>query len=190
MGMAPWAAVGARGARERLGPDKHEALAMAIVEHAPDIGGNRPAPPFRVRPAGYADLEVVLEMWGTMMAEHELSDPRIRLSDAALPSYRSYLGYHLNNSGSRVLVADARDAMAGFCLVTITHNLKMFLPERYGYLSDLYVRPDARRQGVGRALVAHASAAFSFNIISSTDLARRFGERSGSIPTTRACGLT
>jgi ribosomal protein S18 acetylase RimI-like enzyme len=153
---------------------------MAITEHDPDIDDGAPAPSFRVRLAGYADLEVVLEMWGTMMAEHEMNDPRIRLSDAALPSYRSYIGYHLNNSGSRVLVADARDMVVGFCLVTITHNLKMFLPERYGYLSDLYVRPEARRQGVGRALVDCATAWLAVNAVGSVQLQYYWFNRAGA----------
>jgi GNAT superfamily N-acetyltransferase len=107
----------------------------------------------RLRAAGYADLDVILDLWGTMMAEHEANDPRIRLADCALGSYRSYLSYHINNAASRVLLAESGGTPAGFCLVAITNNLKMFLPERYGYLSDLYVQPRARRQGVGRRLV-------------------------------------
>ena len=56
-------------------------------------------------------------------------------------------------SSSRVLLAESGGVPAGFCLMAITNNLKMFLPERYGYLSDLYVHPRARRQGIGRRLV-------------------------------------
>jgi ribosomal protein S18 acetylase RimI-like enzyme len=102
-----------------------------------------------IRPARPDDLEGVLLLWNALMAEHERSDPRIRLADGAVGAYRAYLGFHLGSATSRVLVAERDGRAAAFGLATITRNLPMFLPDRYGYLSDLYVAPALRRRGIG-----------------------------------------
>lgn len=107
-----------------------------------------------IRPATPHDLTAILTLWSAMMADHEAFDPRIRLAEGAEAAYRSYLGYHLGQEESylRVAVGD-RSEPIGFCLVTISRNLPMFLPPRYGYLSDLAVDSRHRRRGVGSALV-------------------------------------
>jgi GNAT superfamily N-acetyltransferase len=124
----------------------------------------------RIRIAVYEDLDLILGMWGEMMVEHERNDRRIRLADTALPSYRAYLGYHIHNSASRVFVAEVGGELAGFCLLTISRNLPMFLPERYGYLSDLFVRPRARRRGLGRRMVENAMKWLGENNVHSVQL--------------------
>lgn len=110
--------------------------------------------PITIRRATIEDMDPVVGLWGEMMAEHERGDPRIRLAEGALPAYRAYLGYHLMNSESCVRVAEVSGIVVGFCMLTISRNLPMFLPARYGYLSDLVVSRSWRREGIGRRLVA------------------------------------
>ena len=78
-------------------------------------------------------------------------------AEGAAAAYRSYLGFHLASSDACIRVAEAQERggprVAGFCLLLINRNLPMFLPARYGYLSDLAVDPAWRRQGIGKALL-------------------------------------
>src|SRR5512140_455377 len=96
-------------------------------------------PEFHVREATSGDLPRIIELWSAMMDEHERNDGRIRLADGALAAYRAYTSYHLTSSESCLRVAEAGGQVVGFCLVTISRNLPMFLPPQYGYLSDLMV---------------------------------------------------
>lgn len=111
----------------------------------------------RIRKATLEDLDEIVELWGQMMAEHARNDPRVRLAEGALPAYRTYAGYHLVHGDSCVRVAETQGGLVGFCLLTICRNLPMFLPPRYGYLSDLVVDKAWRRQHIGRRLVEESA---------------------------------
>ena len=50
-----------------------------------------------------------------------------------------------------VMAARAEDQMLG--VVVLAYRLNLSAGERFASVEDLYVRPEARRQGVGRALL-------------------------------------
>src|SRR5690242_16167690 len=106
---------------------------------------------FHIRSASFGDMDAILNLWQNMMCEHQTGDGRVRLASGAESAYRSYVGYHLANSDSLVLAAASSEnsvEIVGFALMVISRNLPMFLPPRYGYLSDLAVDSAWRRHGV------------------------------------------
>jgi GNAT superfamily N-acetyltransferase len=54
---------------------------------------------------------------------------------------------------AEVVLAEADGAVGGFAL--FFHNFSTFLGRRGLYLEDLFVRPEFRRRGLGRALLVH-----------------------------------
>lgn len=111
-------------------------------------------PLFRLREAVEEDVPRLVRLWGDMMREHEGFESRLRLSENALPAYEVYLLMHLRSSRSRVLVAEREEGrVCGFGCVYVAQNLPMFEPRELGYISDLYVEPACRREGIGRALL-------------------------------------
>jgi ribosomal protein S18 acetylase RimI-like enzyme len=105
-----------------------------------------------IRPATLRHMDQIVRLWGEMMTDHVARDSRVRLAEGALPAYRAYAGYHLDRDDSFLRVALEGRRVVGYCLTSISRNLPMFLPERFGYLSDLCVARQARRRGIGTAL--------------------------------------
>ena len=119
--------------------------------------------------ARQTDILSVAALWIEMMKEHRELDPRVRLCPDALRSYADYAGYHCGRSDSAFFVAEetlppgvnsARDAaetsarrIIAYVLAYRVRNLPMFLPEYYGFLSDITIAKTHRRRGIGRALV-------------------------------------
>lgn len=57
---------------------------------------------------------------------------------------------------AEVVIAETEGEPVGFAL--FFHNYSTFLARPGLYLEDLYVRPDRRGRGIGRALLAHLAA--------------------------------
>jgi GNAT superfamily N-acetyltransferase len=106
--------------------------------------------PLRIEPAGPHDAPVLIGLVREL-AHFEKLDHLVVATEAQL---RAELGAQppvieasIAWRGSRAL---------GFALYF--HNFSTFLGRRGLYLEDLYVVPEARRQGVGRALIVHLAS--------------------------------
>ena len=106
------------------------------------------------------DVPCLVDLWLDMMRDHEGFEPRLRLTSAAGFAYQSYLTLHLRSPKSIVVLAREGGRTAGFCCAYVCQNLPMFLPAEFGYVSDLFVLPDFRRQGAGTALLSRVTEFF------------------------------
>ncbi len=102
---------------------------------------------FTLRPAREADVPVVRRLIREL-AEYERLLPEAVVTEddlrATLFGPRPF---------AEVLIAELAGDVAGFAL--FFHNYSTFLARPGIYLEDLYVRPTARRRGIGRALLIH-----------------------------------
>jgi len=92
------------------------------------------------------DVALILQMIRDL-AEYERMSERAVATEADLRD--ALFGTH---PAAEVILAHADDQPAGFAL--FFHNFSTFVGKRGLYLEDLFVRPEFRRRGIGRRLLA------------------------------------
>ncbi|HEY0037281.1 MAG TPA: GNAT family N-acetyltransferase [Longimicrobium sp.] len=101
----------------------------------------------RIRPAKEADVPLILRFI------RELADYERLLHEVVATEERLRRTLFGARPGAEVVIAEADGEPVGFAL--FFHNYSTFLAQPGLYLEDLYVRPEARGRGIGRALLAH-----------------------------------
>jgi GNAT superfamily N-acetyltransferase len=103
-----------------------------------------------VRPAAPADLPLIAQLIRDL-ADYEKLSHAVRFDEAAL-------GEHLFGPRpmAEVLIAEQDGQGQGFAL--FFHNFSTFEGKPGIYLEDLYVRPQARGTGLGKALLQRLAA--------------------------------
>ena len=103
-----------------------------------------------IRPAHPTDLPLIASLIREL-AEYEHLAHEVRMDEATLGGY--LFG---PRPMAEVLIADLDGKAVGFAL--FFHNFSTFEGRPGIYLEDLFVRPDARRHGLGKALLAALAA--------------------------------
>jgi ribosomal protein S18 acetylase RimI-like enzyme len=104
--------------------------------------------------------------------------------------FADFISGRMEHDASCVVVAERADQVVGYCLAMISHYPPVFLYDTYGMISDLAVRADARRQGIGQALMEYVLTWFAGRDIArvelraavSNDLAMAFWRKMGFAP--------
>ena len=142
----------------------------------------RPSLPFRIRKATRQDVPLIVSFIRDL-AEYERLTNEVKTDAAQLQQHlfgpRPY---------AEVILAHSGDLPAGFAL--FFHNFSTFLARPGIYLEDLYVRPEFRGQGIGRALLAHLArlardrdcGRLEWSVLDWNERAIRFYESLGAAP--------
>lgn len=103
-----------------------------------------------IRPAAPADLPLIAQLIRDL-AEYEKLASEVRFDEAVL-------GQKLFGARpyAEVVIGELDGAAQGFAL--FFHNFSTFEGRPGIYLEDLFVRPEARGSGLGKALLAHLAA--------------------------------
>ena len=115
-------------------------------------------PAIAVRRATLMDLPIIVELRLALLRENAGHPVYGRLrADARERAYEVFSA-QLRSSHEVMFLAESGGDVAGILRCVETLNSPLLQPDRYCYVSSVYVRPALRRRGVLRALVQHAEA--------------------------------
>jgi GNAT superfamily N-acetyltransferase len=133
----------------------------AVSAEAPLGSGRRrlgvPArEPVLVRRATLADLPIVVELRIALLQENADHPVYGRLRADARERAYDVFGAQLRLTQEVMLLAECGDEVVGILRCVDTPNSPLLYPARYCYVSSVFVRPNARRRGVLKALLRRA----------------------------------
>lgn len=108
-----------------------------------------------IRLATRDDAQRIGDLWLEMVNYHQQFD-KIMFQPSAKGNeyYERSVSSRLSDPQTRVLVAEVDGEVVGYVLGMIVDiTPEMFVPVRSGFLADICVTADYRRQGIGRELV-------------------------------------
>lgn len=112
----------------------------------------------RVRAAGAADLDRVAALWTAITHHHEPLDPVFRMRADADGELRELLRALARDPDCQILVYDEEGDLPGMLIVRIDHAPPIMQETLRAEITDLGVREEARRRGIGTALLEAAFA--------------------------------
>jgi GNAT superfamily N-acetyltransferase len=98
----------------------------------------------------------IVELWQEFMDFHKDLDPRFPLRPEAPASYEKYLREQMQSPEWLILVAVDGGAVIGLTTAQIAKYPPIFQRETYGIISEMAVRGNRRRKGIGERLLTRA----------------------------------
>ena len=108
------------------------------------------------RRAGARDLDALAPLYAALLDHHAALDPAFALRPGARERLASSLARMLDDADAAVFVAEEAGRIEGFCAVRIERATGLLAEEARTEITELGVRPERRRRGIGRALVRAA----------------------------------
>ena len=125
---------------------------------APPSAADATAGILQVREALADDLDVVIELRIALLEEHASNPVYGRLRQDAAKRARRLFAAQLASPNEVTLLAHvgsgAQRVAVGILRCIETTGSPLLLPEKYGYVSSVFVRTEHRREGVLRVLLA------------------------------------
>ena len=111
-----------------------------------------------VREATLVDLDAIVAMRLALLREHAGNPVYGRLHPDAEARAPALFAQQLVSLSDLFLIAESGHAPVGLLRCTESRTSPLLLPERYGYVSSVYVLPAMRRRGILRAMLGRAEA--------------------------------
>ena len=122
------------------------------------MSGNGTSGAGTVRTASLRDLDVLVHLWIAITEHHAGFDPAFRLRIAPEDEIRQLLRGILREPDAAILAFDDGGDVPGMCIVRIDHSPPIMEETARAEITDLGVRPAARRRGIASALLDAALA--------------------------------
>jgi GNAT superfamily N-acetyltransferase len=109
-----------------------------------------------VREATLADLDAIVALRLALLREHAGDPVYGRLHPDAESRAPSLFAQQIASPADVFLLTAVNEAPVGLLRCTESRTSPLLLPERYGYVSSVYVVPEMRRRGILRAMLKGA----------------------------------
>ena len=129
-------------------------IGASVAERAYPAANTAAVP--RVRPATPRDLDAVAALRIALLREHPDHPIYGRLRTEIDRRARDLFSAQLRTRTETILLAELAGDVVGILRCVESMGSPLLDPARYAYISSVYVRPEARRRGVLRALVSEA----------------------------------
>ena len=106
-----------------------------------------------IRPATPADVAQIVSLWKDFMNDPAAIDTPIPTHEENIRRQAKFIDELIRENPRQALVAEADGEMVGYILYKIEIIPPLEIRTKLSYIYDVYVRPDHRRQGVGRSLM-------------------------------------
>jgi GNAT superfamily N-acetyltransferase len=113
---------------------------------------------FTIRPGRREDAADAASLWMQSAAEHRAHDQVYATAPGAEKTMRRFLADVANSGYSFLFVAVAGDRTVGFISGELRQGSPSFLPKTWASVDDVFVEPDYRNLGMGRALLQSVEA--------------------------------
>ena len=108
---------------------------------------------FTIRPGRREDAAEAAWLWMQSAREHTAHDRVYETAPGAEKTMRRFLADVANSGYSFLFVATAGDRTVGFISGELRQGSPTFLPKTWASVDDVFVEPEYRNRGMGRALL-------------------------------------
>ena len=112
---------------------------------------------FTIRPGRKEDAAETARLWMRSAEEHTAHDRVYQTAPGAEKTMRRFLADVANSGYSFLFVAAAGDRTVGFISGELRQGSPTFLPRTWASVDDVFVEPEYRNRGMGRALLQSVS---------------------------------
>ncbi|MGI9121867.1 MAG: GNAT family N-acetyltransferase [Rubrobacter sp.] len=113
---------------------------------------------FTIRPGRKDDAAEAARLWMQSAEEHAAHDRVYETAPGAEKTMRRFLADVANSGYSFLFVAAAGDRTVGFISGELRQGSPTFLPKTWASVDDVFVKPEYRNRGTGRALLQSVQA--------------------------------
>ncbi|MCD6053690.1 MAG: GCN5-related N-acetyltransferase [Rubrobacteraceae bacterium] len=142
---------------------------------------------FTIRPGRREDAAEAARLWMQSAEEHTSHDRVYETSPGAEKTMRRFLADVAKSSYSFLFVAVVGDRTVGFISGELRQGSPTFLPKTWASVDDVFIEPEYRNRGMGRALLQCVQAwaqergadGISLQVAAANSRGRKFYEELG-----------